>query len=380
MIVFHSFPTWLPLTQNWMYDQVRFLPSSIECHVICEKTENLDQFALSKIHVSSNTRDWVPSFLKKWGRQNYSSFFLKTIQKYRGDCLHSHFGNVGWQDSKILKNTSLKHIVSFYGFDVNYLPALETCWKERYHELFERADRVLCEGKHMSESLMKLGCSKEKIRIYHLGVDLDEISFKPRIWNKEEPLRVLIASSFQEKKGIPDALKALGKVQQKIVLEITLIGDANEEERSQNEKKKILKAIDDNGLSEKVRLLSYQPRHRLFEEAYRHHIFLAPSVTASDQDTEGGLPVVLLQMMASGMPVVSTRHCDIPEAIEHGQTGLLSNEHDVEGIASNLVWWEEHLDEWPKILNAARRHIEEEYNARKQGERLAEIYQELINS
>ncbi len=380
MIIFHSFPTWLPVTQNWMYDQVRFLPSSIECHVICEKTENLDQFALPRIHMAKSVSGGSWHFLKKWFGHDDASLFLKIVKKYKADCLHSHFGNVGWQNSQILKKIKLKHIVSFYGFDVNYLPALETCWKERYHELFEKVDRVLCEGKHMLKSLVQLGCSKEKIRILHLGVDLDELSFKPRVWNIKEPLRILIASSFQEKKGIPDALKALGKVQQKISLEITLIGDANEEERSQKEKSKILKTIKETGLFEKVRLLGYQSRHRLFEEAYRHHIFLAPSVTASDGDTEGGLPVVILQMMASGMPVVSTRHCDIPEAVEHGRMGLLANEHDIDGIASNLIWWAEHLEEWPKILNAARFHIEEEYNARKQGNRLAGIYQELINS
>ncbi len=70
--------------------------------------------------------------------------------------------------------------------------------------------------------------------------------------------------------------------------------------------------------------MGYQPHSTLFAEAYRHHIFLSPSVTASTGDTEGGAPVSLIEMAATGMLIVSTTHCDIPEVIKHGVTGLLA--------------------------------------------------------
>jgi len=75
-------------------------------------------------------------------------------------------------------------------------------------------------------------------------------------------------------------------------------------------------------------MLGFQPHAILFEEAYKNHIFLSPSVTALDGDTEGGAPVTIIEMAATGMPIISTKHCDIPEVIKDGVTGFLANERD----------------------------------------------------
>ena len=56
--VMHSFPIWLPQTQTWMYNQVKYLPDNIEVHVVCEKTEHLDQFYLPNIHCLHKTSWW----------------------------------------------------------------------------------------------------------------------------------------------------------------------------------------------------------------------------------------------------------------------------------------------------------------------------------
>ncbi|MHC4919343.1 MAG: hypothetical protein ACYTKC_07080, partial [Planctomycetota bacterium] len=48
--VVHSSPVWLPQTQTWMHTQARCLPASVESHVACETTQNLDQFGLPHIH------------------------------------------------------------------------------------------------------------------------------------------------------------------------------------------------------------------------------------------------------------------------------------------------------------------------------------------
>lgn len=63
-----------------------------------------------------------------------------------------------------------------------------------------------------SARLADLGCPREKIALQRLGVDVDSTPFKPRQWRPEQALKVLIAASFREKKGIPDALAALAQV------------------------------------------------------------------------------------------------------------------------------------------------------------------------
>ena len=83
-------------------------------------------------------------------------------------------------------------------------------------------------------------------------------------------------------------------------LEIVIIGDNTLEPRSQSEKQKILQVIEKYGMQSKIRMLGFQPHCVLMNEAYKHHIFISPSVTAADGDTEGGAPVSIIEMAASG--------------------------------------------------------------------------------
>jgi colanic acid/amylovoran biosynthesis glycosyltransferase len=287
---------------------------------------------------------------------------------------------VAWKNMGAIEQTGMKHVVTFYGYDVNCLPSQDQRWHERYRNLFEQADLVLCEGPHMMKCVRALGCPEHKVRVHPLGVRTDEITFKPRLWNSTEPLCVLIAASFQEKKGIPYALEALGKIQSEVPLKITIIGDSNSESKSQAEKENILAVIEKYHLHTKVRMMGYQPHEILLKEAYRNHIFLSPSITASDGDTEGGAPVSIIEMAATGMPVVSTLHCDIPEVIQNGTTGFLAEERDVEKLLSHLRWLVGHPSRWLEILKAGRAHVEAKYDVGKQGRGLAENYKELVQS
>ena len=74
----------------------------------------------------------------------------------------------------------------------------------------------------------------------NLGVELQRLEFRPRRRESGEPLRVLIAASFTEKKGIPYALRALGRLGTRSAVEVTVVGDAGPEERFRREKAAIL--------------------------------------------------------------------------------------------------------------------------------------------
>jgi len=401
LTVVHSLLRWLPLTQNWLYHQIRRLPFDIESHVAAVRweTENRAQFALPNIHCLADRPIWryiseigdkqaksriapirlsgkVLDGLQRWP---YPDFLAQTALENGAQVLHSHFGNRGWLDIKAARQAGLKHVVTFYGADVNRLPVVKPWWRQRYRALFKQVDGILCEGPHMAQCIVNLGCPEHKVHVHHLGIKVDEIAFRPRVWNSDGPLRVLIAAAFREKKGIPYALEALGRLQHQVSLEITIIGDATGTARSQAEKRKILATIEKHQLEPRVRMLGYQPHAVLFEQAYEHHIFLSPSVTASDGDTEGGAPIAIIEMAATGMPIVSTTHCDIPGVVQPDLVSLLAEERDVDGLVRYIKWLIEHREQWPGILEAGRKHVEAEFDVRLQGERLAGIYRKLVN-
>lgn len=378
--VLQSVQCWLPQTETWLYTQVRFLPPTIESTVACERTANLDQFPFPRIRCL----DEVPALLRfgdrvvrKLGLRHHLEFFVHAGRRAGARVLHSHFGVVGWRDLGVARRLGLAHAVTFYGVDVRYYPQSDARWFARYQAMFERVDAVLCEGPFMGRSIVELGCPPEKIRVHHLGVDLSAIAFAPLAWRPGEPLRVLLSGSFREKKGFPDAIEALGRIRHEVELAITIIGDEHGLPSTVIEKRKILDAIDRQELRAHTRLLGYQPYRVVMEEARRHHVFMSPSVTASDGDTEGGAPVSLIEMSAAGLVCVSTTHADIPGVVLHGRTGLVANEHDVEGLVSHLRWLVAHPNRWDEMRVAARAHIEAEFDARRQGERLAGIYREI---
>jgi colanic acid/amylovoran biosynthesis glycosyltransferase len=378
--VAHSFPVWLPLTQVWMHHQVAALPDDVSAHVICERTENLEHFAVERLHCFADEPAWTrfaDRALRRIGLRRHLGFYTRTVGALGARVLHSHFGPTGWNDLAVARAAGVRHVVTFYGQDVNRLPTADWRWRWRYLQLFRHADRVLCEGPHLRERLVELGCASEKAVVHHLGVWSDRIAFRPRSWRQGKRLRVLIAAAFREKKGIPDALDALGRIASEVELEVTVIGDAGQDAAEQAEKRRIFAAAAAAPIAGRVRFLGFQPYEVLIDESYRHHVFMAASRTARDGDTEGGAPVVLADMAATGIVLVSTSHCDIPELVEHGVTGLLAPEGDVGGIAGCLRWLVSHPEAWQKLSRAARDRVEAEFDARRQGERLARIYREV---
>lgn len=381
LAVVHSVPVWLPNTATYLYNQVRYLPSEISNYIVCGATQNLDQFSVKNIYSLEDFPRWhrvLNIGFRKLGLRRYLGHLVPIAKHYQARILHSHWGDVAWRDINAAKKANLLHIVTFYGKDVNYLPQHQPQWLKRYQELFSHIDLVLCEGNHMARRIVALGCPEEKVRVQHLGVEVKSIPFKPREWNLDEPLRVLIAASFREKKGIPYALEALARLQGELPgLKITIIGDASEDARSHVEKAKIMSTLQKYQLRDRTRLLGYQPHTVLFAEAYKHHIFISPSIAASDGDTEGGAPVTIIEMAATGMPIVSTRHCDIPSVVIHGKTGLLAAERDVDGLVEHLRWLVSHPELWGSMAEAGRQRIEAEYNVVNQSKRLAKTYLSL---
>lgn len=382
--VVHSVREWLPQTMTWLYTQVSELPPEVQPHVVCDRVKNLDQFPVDSLHAFEPAAPW--RYL--WGRalratnlrpSLHLNLLVEVARATESRVLHSHFGYHGWKVREAAQRAGLAHVVTFYGVDVNYLPVQQPRWRRRYRDLFDGASMVLCEGSHMAQCVVELGCPAEKVRVHHLGVRLDRIPFRPTPWQPGEPLRVLMAASFHEKKGLPYAMQALGRLRQRVEvpLEVTLIGDASSQAHSREEKARILQAMDDHALHDVVQMLGFQPYDRLLEEAYRHHLFLSPSVTAESGDTEGGAPVTLIEMAALGTLVVSTTHCDIPEVVRDGETGLLAPERDVAALVEHMAWLLDHPEAWAPMMEAARRHVEAEYSAAVQGERLARLYSEV---
>jgi colanic acid/amylovoran biosynthesis glycosyltransferase len=371
--VVQSVASWLPVTETWLDNQVRHLPEWVVSHVAAETTANLDRFPQPRLLAAQDrplTRQ-VDRVLRRLGPRPLGPV-ARVAERSGARVLHSHFGHVGWFDHRTARRRGMRHVVSFYGFDVGRIPREDPRWRARYHDLFAEVDAVLCEGPHMAGDIAALGGDPARVHVHRLGIDLDRLpGFRERARRSGRPLRLLLAGSFREKKGFPDAIDAIGLlVRAGVDVTATLVGDAGSE--GDPEKERILTAIRRRGLGERIDLVGFRPHAWLLAQADEHDVFLSPSVTAADGDSEGGAPVAIIEMAALGMPVLSTLHCDIPNVLAEPNRALLVPERSPEALAEacNRL-----LDaDWGAIGRANRDLVEREFDCRRQGERLARVY------
>jgi colanic acid/amylovoran biosynthesis glycosyltransferase len=299
-------------------------------------------------------------YIKKWMQQNDKNF----------DLVHGHFSMVGWEYLEVCKQLQKKICVSFYGFDYEYLPHVEPVWKIRYSEMFDKAHAVICEGAYGKSTLVKNGCPEEKIYIIPLGVNVPDS--KPEKSKQASELKLIQMANFKEKKGHIDTLVAFAAALDTCPnMHLTLVGDGELISECRE-------FVDFNNIQNQVTFIPHIPFEKLSELLYTHHVLIQPSKHSKDFDCEGGAPVILLDAMANGLPVISTFHCDIPNIVEDGQTGLLSPERDVLYLQRNIEnFYRMENSVYQNFSNQAYKHVLYNFEYKICSHRLEQLYMDL---
>jgi colanic acid/amylovoran biosynthesis glycosyltransferase len=153
-----------------------------------------------------------------------------------------------------------------------------------------------------------------KVTVVHNGIDLDR--FAPNGVPPWRPLRLLCVARLVEKKGIPVLVDACAELQRRgIDFELELVGKGLL-------RPLIERRIKDYGLEDRVRLAGPLTQLEVRERYGQAHVFVLACIVGSDGNRDG-LPVSLVEALASGLPVVSTPVTAIPEVVRHEENGLL---------------------------------------------------------
>nr|WP_197425376.1 glycosyltransferase family 4 protein [Halobacterium sp. CBA1126] len=136
---------------------------------------------------------------------------------------------------------------------------------------------------------------------------------------------------MSKKKGLPDGIKAFATAFAGTDAELRIVGGNVEYSRQRLES-----IADEVGVRDQVTFTGYLDYNDYLAEVHDCSILLAPSKRAASGDSEGGAPTVLLEAQASGKPVVTTTHADIPYVVADGETGLLAQPGNVSELATAL--------------------------------------------
>jgi colanic acid/amylovoran biosynthesis glycosyltransferase len=289
------------------------------------------------------------------------------------DIVHSQFGTLGRVAVALRKagviGSATKVVTTFRGFDISQY--VRRRGPDCYRDLFRRGDFFLVNCDYFRERAIALGCDPARIVTHRSGIDCDKFAFEPRRPPGDGHLRIASVGRLTEKKGYEYALRAVASLASATdgSLTYTVIGDGPLRPR-------LVALADELGIGHLTEFIGAQPQPMILDTLYAAHLFVAPSVTASDGSQDAPINV-LKEAMATGLPVVSTRHGGIPELVEDGVSGFLVPERDADAIAAKLLYLAEHPEAWPALGKAGRRRVEADYDMSRLNDELEHIYEDL---
>ena len=335
-----------------------FLPqiNSDDCFAFCrkksllpKKIDRLWRFVAgsSVFYPGNNASNLLADFLKKTGV----------------NVLLAEYGPVGCAVGRACHMAGVKLYVHFHGYDAS---KLLNRWHVRhsYRWLFESAKGFIFPSDFLAQQLCdKTGIPRnDRIHVVPCCVQPDEFcATQP----KDHKL-LLSVGRFVPKKAPQETILAFSKLLQNLPgLRLEMIGDG----KLLPICKELVQALD---IEDQVIFHGSKPHDFVKEKMKRATLFLQHSVTAPDGDMEG-LAVALLEAMASGAVVVSTKHSGIVEAVVNGKTGFLVEEHDVDDMADKCLRLLRDMNMINAMRVNARNRVEEFYSVDKQVSSLKKI-------
>ncbi|MBD3221243.1 glycosyltransferase [bacterium] len=209
----------------------------------------------------------------------------------------------------------------------------------------------------------------DRAAIIHCGVPPEAFTFRPRE-RAGSPLHVLAVGRAVEKKGFADLLDALALLDpDRHPWRATLVGGGPLLAELQRQREALgLAALEITGPMQQNRIQA------LLGEA---DVFCLPCVEAADGDIDG-IPVSLMEAMASGCPVLSTRVSGVPELLEDGRAGVLVDPHDPTAIAGGLRRLVDEPDLVQRLSLAGRARIEGGFTVDGEAARLERFFAGVI--
>jgi glycosyltransferase involved in cell wall biosynthesis len=211
----------------------------------------------------------------------------------------------------------------------------------------------------------------DKIFVVRCGVDVDQ--FKPN-FKKEanRPFQIVCVASFEEVKGHQYLVEACKILRDRGVnFQCHLVGYGPL-------RNQVIQQVNRLGLADCIVIHPPRPRQEIINMLTEADVKVLPSVPTKQGKREG-IPVVLMEAMACGLPVVSSQLSGIPELVENSRSGILVEPRDARGLSDALIQLYENPQLRRKMGEAGREKVVREFNLQKNAERLAKLFLSHIN-
>lgn len=320
-----------------------------------------------------NTLGKIEEFLFKCS--GFSPKLYKHLRQLNPVLVHAQFGLSGALALPLTRSLDIPLLVHFRGADVTTTATTQTRYTslnhwvyfQRRNALKKEARLFITVSKFIREKLLEQGFPDDRVITHYNGVNINQ--FCPDRQIPRKPI-VLFVGRLVEKKGCEYLIQAMERIQvEQPEVELVMIGDGP------------LRASLEASAAQYLRryqFLGTQPASVVKNWMNRACLLAAPSITSQQGDSEG-LPNVVVEAQAMGLPVISTLHAGIPEAVIHGETGFLTTERDAQGLAEYSLRLLKDDFLWQHFSVNGRERMELYFDRAKQTQALEKIYQLILS-
>lgn len=290
------------------------------------------------------------------------------LREERPALVHAHFGTDGLLALPLAEALGIPLVTTLHGHEVSRTRARlllsgRLSWM-RYallkRRLIARGRLFLAVSDAVRRRALAAGYPPERVITHYNGVDTGV--FRPS-GVPPEPGLILHVGRLVEKKGTRDLIDAVARTGG---ASLVIVGDGP-----------LRPSLERRARGAPVRFLGTLAPAELLDWMQRAWLIAAPSVTARDGDSEG-LPTVLCEAAAAGLPAVATRHSGIPEIVVDGETGLLSDEGDVATLSRNIATLLASPERREPMASRARDRAEQCFDLQDQSAKLEALYDAVI--
>lgn len=269
----------------------------------------------------------------------------------------SHSATTAWVISEL---TGVPFSITAHANDLYVRPAL-------LDEKLREAEFVATISEYNREFIRTECEDTGRVELVHCGVDTELFSFRERNSHR----RLLCVARLESTKGQVDLLHAFARARQDVPdLTLDLVGDGADRGRLE-------RLRDELGLGAEVRFhgaLRTDQVRALLDET---DMFVLPSLRHPSGRMDG-IPVALMEAMASGLAVVATRLSGIPELVIHEETGLLVTPESPDELAAAICRLVRDHDLAARLARAARERVCRHFDLATEGNRLAALFATAI--
>lgn len=372
--ILHIVDQWLPDTMNWLDALLQSSSTKCEHLIFCEYRihEGPDhwEFIMKQRQLDYPITKWQ-RLIKYFKRQEFADTLKQFAKEGNVDLIHIHFGHMATRYYRELMETGKPLLISLYGFDYEYLVHAHPRILETYLKLASVGASFIVEGQYSKSLLMKYGITATQIHIVHLLFRRNEHINCIRY---RGPVRLLQVATYTEKKNQLGLLEALqDRHAGKFV--VKFFGE-NKDKQYTQELMKLQKIRNKHSIliGKKISFEDYLKQMRT------SHFTIQWSKRSKNFDTEGGCPVFIKDSLSLACPVISSRHCDIPDIIVHRYNGFLTEEQDLYNLSELLdeILLISPLD-YLKLQRNALQSVNQNIEGNLCGSELIGIYKRMVS-